>query len=76
MFTISAQGRSLGLLTPTSVPVLDGAVQIGYFHLEPPGSSKMEWQFESSLKQLSVRAFSQAVGWPALSARSPEPRPA
>ena len=65
--TVSAQGRSLDLLTPTSVPVLDGAVQIDHFHLEPPGSSDMEWQFEGSFRQLSLRAFSQAVGWPALS---------
>ena len=67
MLTISAQGHSLALLTPTSLPVLDGTVQIGHFHLEPPGDSDMQWQFEGSLKQLSLRAFSQAVGWPALS---------
>ena len=65
--TVSVQGRRLDLLTPTSVPVLDGAVQVGHFHLEPPGSSDMEWQFEGSFRQLSLRAFSQAVDWPALS---------
>ena len=65
--TLSAHGRSLDLLTPTDVPVLEGAVHIEHFHLEPPGTPAMEWQFEGRLEHLSLRAFSQAVGWPALS---------
>ena len=65
--TVSAHGRSVDLLTPTNIPVLDGAVHIEHFHLEPPGTSEMAWQFEGQLEELSLRAFSQPVGWPALS---------
>lgn len=64
---LRAAGRSLELLDPVRLPVLDGALQINTLRLRNAGTETLALVFDADLAPVSLRGLTEALGWPALS---------
>jgi hypothetical protein len=56
--------RSVRLLEPAQIPVLDGALQIDAFDLEYGSDTALRWQVDGILTPVSMTELSRALGWP------------
>lgn len=61
--------RSIDLLQPADLGVLDGSLQIARLGISRIGRADMDVLFDGLLTPVSMRLFSQAMGWPALAGK-------
>lgn len=61
--------RRIDLLQPADLGVLDGSLQIARLHISRIGRADMDVLFDGLLTPVSMRLFSQAMGWPALAGK-------
>lgn len=57
-------GRHFRLLEPESIPVFDGAIEIGTLRVRHAGSAEMYVRFDAAIRPISVALLSRAFGWP------------
>lgn len=57
-------GNAVQLAAPTTLPVLDGALEIDSFSLEYAGDRPPDWRFDAILTPVSMKQLTGALGWP------------
>jgi hypothetical protein len=59
-----AAGRSLRLLSPARIPVLDGALDLETFRVRSAGTPKAAFLVDARLEPISTARLCKAFGWP------------
>ncbi len=62
---LRTQGRSLSLLEPARIPVLDGAIDIDTLRLADIGDDAMSADFAARIEPIDLGQLAQALDWPA-----------
>jgi len=61
---VESGNRSVRLLEPARIPVLDGMLQVDAFDLEYGDAAALRWQVDGILTPVSMTELSRALGWP------------
>lgn len=61
---VESSDRSVRLLEPAQIPVLDGTLQIDALDLEYGRDTALRWQVDGILTPISMTELSRALGWP------------
>jgi len=57
-------GRRFALLEPTSVPLLDGALELSTLSIRDVGSQQLGFNVAATIRPISVERLCRAFGWP------------
>lgn len=61
--------RSFRLLEHTTLPLLDGAIELGRFAVTDAGRPEMAFVLDANIQPISVQRLSRAFGWPEFGGR-------
>lgn len=64
-----SSGRQFRLLSPTRIPVLDGALSLESFRIRNAGLPQVAFMVDATLEPVSVQRLCSAFGWPEFGGR-------
>ncbi|HEY5807997.1 MAG TPA: hypothetical protein VIT67_08510 [Povalibacter sp.] len=65
----NTRGRQVRLLQPSTIPVLDGAINLESFRIRNAGLDSVAFIVDATIEPISVRQVCQAFGWPEFGGR-------